>query len=160
MENSIQAAKAAIYKHDILQKGSIQITVNGNSMFPFLKNNDRIILNKAGLDQISIGDIVLTDKGNRLLCHRVFKKNTNSLRTKADALIYSDELAQEKDLIGKVVVIRSGKKTIRLNTNFAKYSGFLISRVMVIGAFLYIPLRLLRKIGRTLASFLSYQRQP
>ncbi|MBU1044148.1 MAG: signal peptidase I [Candidatus Omnitrophica bacterium] len=160
MENTVQQAKAEIYKRDIAKKGKLQITVIGNSMYPFLKNKDIIFLNPAKLTDIYVGDIVLTYNGMRMLCHRVFKINKDSFQTKADALIGPDLIVCENDLIGKVVEKISPKNKRRVNVLPAKWSGFFISRVMIIGAFFYIPARLLRKIWRALISFLSFQRQP
>ncbi|MFH1062916.1 MAG: hypothetical protein V1747_08570 [Candidatus Omnitrophota bacterium] len=159
MENAIQAARAETYKRDILRKGNLQITVIGNSMYPFLKSRDIIQLVPCRVEQLAVGEIVLTYNGSRMLCHRVFKINKASFQTKADALIFPDLPVREQDLIGKVAEKKSGRKRIRLDTNSARRSGFLISRFMIIGAFLYIPIRLLRKIVRGLISFLSYQRQ-
>jgi hypothetical protein len=159
MENTIQAAKAEIYKRDILEKGMLEIIVNGNSMHPFLKNNDIVRLTAVKMEDIAIGDIVLTYNGMRMLCHRVFKIDKLSLQTKADALIWADLPVGKKDLIGKVVEKSSGKKIKRFDTNSARHYGFLISRFMVIGAFLYIPIRQLSKIIKQLSAGLSYRRQ-
>ncbi len=159
MENAIQAAKAELYRQDILKNGNIQITVMGNSMFPFLKNNDVIVLQGSSLESIDVGDIVLTYNKSRMLCHRVFKKNRTGFQTKADALIYPDPSAKEIDLVAKVVGRKNGKKIVKLNTYSARLIGFFISRLMIVGAFFYIPLRLLRKIIRLLFSFLPFQKQ-
>jgi len=158
MENAILAAKAALYKQDIGKNGIIQITVTGNSMFPFLENNDVIVLHSSNLDDIAIGDIVLTYNDSRILCHRVFKKNKTGFQTKADALIYPDPFAKEIDLIGKVIGKRKGSKIIGLNTYSARFIGLFISKLMIVGAFLYIPLRLLRKIIRFLVSFFPFHK--
>lgn len=158
MENAIQAAQAEIYKRDIIEKGILEITVNGNSMYPFLKDNDIVRLIAAKIKDIAIGDIVLTYNGTRMLCHRVFKINKLSFQTKADALIWADSPVGEQDLIGKIVEKKIDKKIKRFDTNSARHFGFLVSRFMVIGAFLYIPIRQLNKTIKGLFACLSFQR--
>ena len=154
MENAILAAKAALYRQDILKNGNIEVTVTGNSMYPFLKNKDIVVLSGISLNEIKIGDIILTYDGIRMLCHRVFRVNKKIVQTKADAFILPDLPICEKNLIGKVIIRKSGKKFIRMDTPFSMYRGFLISMIMVIGAFFYIPARFLRRILRSVSSFL------
>ncbi len=158
MENAILAVKAEEYKRDIQQKGTLVITVIGNSMYPFLKSNDSIVLSAVSMVDICIGDIVLTYNGSRIICHRIFRINNQAIQTKADAFIFPDWPVCEKDLIGRVIAKKSSERMIRFDTAYARHFGFFISRLMIVGAFLYIPVRLLRKIGRILNSFLSYQR--
>jgi hypothetical protein len=160
MENAIQAAKAKEYWRDIAEKGSLEIKVIGNSMYPFLKSKDIMQLIPTRVAQLAVGEIILTYNGSRMLCHRVFKIKKNMVQTKADALIWPDLPVGEADLIGKVIARKNGNAKIRLDTFAAKRFGFLVSRIMIIGAFLYIPVRLLRSLGRVLFVFRSFQRQP
>jgi signal peptidase I len=146
MEDHIQATQARVYRRDIAQKGSVRIRMSGNSMYPFLKNNDFVLVQKLNFENIKIGDIVLTCDNDRILCHRVFAIKNNRFQTKADAFTKPDNFVSDQMLIGKVTQIKSKEKIIDLNTGFSYVSGFLISKLMIVGAYFYIPLRFLRKL--------------
>lgn len=75
--------------------------VNGNSMYPTLKNNDFLIASKT--TDVKVGDIICFEQNGKLIVHRVIYKNQDKLITKGDFNKFQDEKISIKQIRGKVV---------------------------------------------------------
>lgn len=74
----------------------------GMSMQPLLLNGDHVYFKKISWDHIRVNDIVVVDKGNFTVTHRVVYKSDTYLITKGDANKYTDGKIQKDGVIGKV----------------------------------------------------------
>ncbi|MCF8219361.1 MAG: S24/S26 family peptidase [Bacteroidales bacterium] len=113
----------------------IKLTIPGNSMYPFLRNNkDTIELKPAKFEEISKGDIVLieNDKGKYII-HRVYKRENQRFFIIGDAQRKIEGPFYPDNLIGIVCTIWRNDKQINMN-------GFIWKSLVKLWIFL-IPLR-------------------
>ncbi|MBH48530.1 MAG: hypothetical protein CME71_10220 [Halobacteriovorax sp.] len=74
----------------------MKITISGNSMYPFLKNNDEVTVDQTYT--LQIGRIyVFLDEDKKLICHRLIGEHT----FKGDNSLLSERVEREK-IIGMV----------------------------------------------------------
>jgi signal peptidase I len=95
--------------------GSLHLRVMGWSMAPTVWPGDTLVIEPAGTDQISAGDIVLFSGARRFVAHRVVaiadNSGTSSVRTQGDAVPYPDSPLAASDVMGKVsFILRMGRK--------------------------------------------------
>jgi signal peptidase I len=96
------------------------ISVSGNSMLPFLRDGDTVLIKPRGADVIR-GDIVVYFMGDVLLIHRVVgitrTPDGRLLHTKGDFTVGLDPgTVRTADLVGKAVAVRRGRTNIDLQS--------------------------------------------
>jgi hypothetical protein len=81
-------------------------------MVPSILPGDLISIQRAGLSEISIGEIVLYSRDERLFAHRVMARagshDDPRLITRGDRLSYTDPLVSSLELLGRVTSIQCG----------------------------------------------------
>ena len=99
-----------------MNEESFLIKAAGFSMWPFVKDGDRLIVKKLKVQDLKIGDIILYKDGNNSqnICHRFVKKIESKdgfmLFARADAGGILSGPISEDNLIGRVIgIIRDGK---------------------------------------------------
>lgn len=93
---------------------TLEIKMQGYSMFPTLKNGDTAHVEKCTPDKVKRGDILVFRHNNKFIAHRYLKtKNENGLvyfLSKGDNNRHYDPLFNENELVGKVIsATKSGK---------------------------------------------------
>lgn len=106
--------KAVFFKSRIENKNNNMeiISGRGNSMFPLIKPNDFIIIDKADKN-ISVGDIIAYETRpmfnplviSGLITHRVIKIDENYITTKGDNVARPDIPIKKSQITGKVVAV-------------------------------------------------------
>jgi len=148
LDTAIRNTKAEFFKEQLAIGKNIEIKVIGNSMLPFLRSGDILIVKKAKISYIHPGEVVLTCKKSRFFAHRVFKRHKDSFITKADALIGFDAPCHEKELLGKAIGKKAGDKILSLETDAWRLKGLMILGAALFLAYVYVPLRFFRKVTR------------
>jgi hypothetical protein len=95
--------------------GEARIRVFGTSMMPALNPGDVISIQRATIEEVSPGNIVLFSRGGRLFAHRVVEKlgGPDDLRliTRGDRLRRNDPPVSQSELLGRVIrAQRNGKQ--------------------------------------------------
>ncbi len=94
----------------------VKIRLKGYSMFPCIKNGDIGTIQKCNFKELEIGDIVVFSRGKDWIAHRIIKfieKNSiNYIATKGDSEKSFDKLIDEKNFVGKIVLIERDSKII------------------------------------------------
>lgn len=80
--------------------------VNGNSMYPTLKNDDFLIA--SNVTDVEVGDVICFEQNNKLIVHRVIYRNENEIITKGDFNEFQDEKISISQVKGKVVYKSTG----------------------------------------------------
>ena len=102
--------------------GLFYFDTSGYSMWPFLRQGTRVIVKKAPLMSLAIGDIVLyKSTNNSLICHRIVRKlknkNGHVIYVRGDNSLSPPEIISEGRFLGKVMgVVKNSKKVIVLNS--------------------------------------------
>lgn len=110
-ENINNLEYASLFQELLNKDIILRIKVTGESMKPFLKDGDIVIIKKACSKEINIGDLILFRNNNGFtVLHRVISRKRNhkgkiEFTTKGDRLISSDEPIIEENVLGKVVKI-------------------------------------------------------
>ena len=107
------AASAIMGLPFLLSTGDNVMVITSDSMFPFLKPNDLIIVKESSIDEINQGDIIAFDShqhGVGIIAHRAIKifddNGQIGIDTKGDNNAGSDPwIVHDEDLIGKVTSI-------------------------------------------------------
>jgi hypothetical protein len=104
--------KASRISEDLLNSGiHVRIATRGSSMFPFIGAGDRIII--APEKKINIGDIIVFETSNRMVCHRlvrVFEKGGfKYYQTRGDAYFRLDEPVPFDQILGRVIRVERGR---------------------------------------------------
>ena len=145
-ERTILDIKLEHYKKELDINPSIRLKAMGNSMWPFIKNGDRVIIERSGFNLVHPGDVVLVDVKGNILCHRIFSKTDDWITTKADALVYLDPPTGKQDLIGRTVAIERKGRLSRIDKRSDRIIGLFISRASFLLAVLLLPLRPIRRV--------------
>ena len=96
---------------DILGRGSyLRFRAHGNSMAPFIRNSDVVLVEPRKASELRIGDIVFYRRtGGRHVAHRLVSKSGNSgllvLTTRGDNLKHLDASVFPEQVLGRVVRI-------------------------------------------------------
>ncbi|NTW32563.1 MAG: signal peptidase I, partial [Bacteroidetes bacterium] len=105
-------------------KQQVKLIVGGNSMFPFLRNGDEIVINKCRINELNIGDIVVFKTHDKWIAHRLHKikseNNKTILITKGDSCNSKDLPVTEENFAGKVILFFRKGKEKNINSNYYK----------------------------------------
>jgi hypothetical protein len=108
---------------EVLQTfGQVRLRAFGTSMAPSILPGDFISVQRAELDDISFGEVVLFSREGRLFIHRVVNRNVASsadisfesrLITRGDRLCHDDPPIRSVELLGRVVSIQRGTQRLK-----------------------------------------------
>lgn len=124
----------------------LTIKVTGNSMRPFVKSGDYVLIKRCALSQTVIGDIIAVVslrelwKDTILSVHRLIWKKYTRFITKGDSISFLERLNIGKDVkfIGKVISIIRGNKIISADNQRDNFIKLIISISL-------IPLQIIRR---------------
>lgn len=102
----------------------------GFSMWPFLRPKEKLIVKKVPEKHLKVGDIILYQAYDKLVCHRLVKKTENKgkvvLHARGDNSGFSCEPVTQEMFLGKVVGIVKRDKIIGLDSQTRQYVNRLI----------------------------------
>lgn len=128
-------------------KENLFMQTKGFSMWPFVKENDKIIIKRLRVQDLKIGDIILyKDKAKgQNICHRLVKKTYSEngiiLFTRGDASDFLSELVPGHNFIGRVVGIVRNGRVLNLSSRQQIIFNWLIAKFYVIYRALIIFLK-------------------
>jgi signal peptidase len=106
---------------EVLDRGALlRFQAHGSSMYPFIKNGDIIIVERRNGSSVSTGDIIFYRRPDGSpTAHRLVeiknRENSTILITKGDAMKYADPPLNDKQVMGRVIIIEGRGKKLRLN---------------------------------------------
>ena len=140
-------ADFAALSTEILGQGHLlRFQAGGQSMWPFIRAGDLLTVEPITTNTLKIGDIVFCRLSeNRLVAHRLigFTGQDQSLQwvLRGDAVISFDEIVHSEQVLGRVVRVQRGSKTIDLDRGWRHWLGYLWVKILPARPFL---LRLVR----------------
>jgi len=110
----LHALKCELAGEVLRSSGQLRLRVTGWSMLPTIFPGDTLLIERAGADRVSEGDIVLFRRDRRLFVHRVSGKSGGprdlQIVTQGDGMRNPDPLVSGSQLLGKVsFVVRNGR---------------------------------------------------
>ena len=112
----------------LLQGGKkIELSVKGNSMFPFLRDGETVIVAPVSVnDSLKKFDIILAETSTgHIMMHRIREISPAGIRMKGDGNLYQSELVCPEDVMGRVLTVVRHGKNVSLYTPF----GLFLARV-------------------------------
>ena len=117
-------------------------------MLPAIWPGDVITVRHRGWSDLRPGQIVLYRHEGRLIAHRIQSLSVGRMVTKGDSLAAVDPLVEESEVIGQIVRISRGSRTIsteqalwqRIGSSILSRSDFLMRGVLSIHRRLQGPL--------------------
>jgi hypothetical protein len=109
------AAEKCQLARDVLRTfGTLRFAATGWSMLPTIWSGEMLVVERLGLSQIRVGDVVLVGRNDRLCAHRVVGKAGDSANPRwmmrGDALSAPDRPVSANEILGRVThMIREGK---------------------------------------------------
>lgn len=106
-----------LFKQTINKNGWIELPSTGNSMFPLIRQGNICRFSACDPSAIKKGDIILYwSSTGRLIAHRFYKTASQSGKIfyifKGDTNLGFDELIEEKQLLGKLIIINRKNKKV------------------------------------------------
>lgn len=117
---------------EVLARGlTLRIKVNGESMHPFIRNDDILIIEPKGAADINIGDIVLNRQpSGAYIVHRLIKRDgAATLVTKGDSQSNYDVPFAAEQVIGRVVQIEGRRKRMKLSGGPGRVLGWTMAQL-------------------------------
>ncbi len=103
--------------------------VFGTSMVPSILPGDFVSIHRAGLNDISPGEIILFRQMDRLFVHRVVDRKIMAaaagtegpcLITRGDRLRHNDPPVSSSELLGRVISIQRGSRKVEMHAHGSK----------------------------------------
>jgi signal peptidase I len=109
---------------DALAAGAeARFRVEGNSMYPTIRDGDVIVLERAHDNTIEANDILLVRHRARLLVHRLVditsRGRTKTFLLQGDAKQAPDAPVHRRDIVGRVVAVRRRGRAVRVHGRIA-----------------------------------------
>ena len=129
----VMSTALELIKHS---EGEYYFQVSGTSMLPLVRAGDYVRIKKISGD-LRRGDIVVFQKSNGLITHRVLRisrtdDNNKTLLTKGDNSIVPDPPILSSAIIGKVIAIRRNNHEMRLDIPLWQKTNTLVGLMMAV----------------------------
>lgn len=95
---------------------NIVMYVQGNSMFPFLCNGDKVLLTPANKQTLAFGDIVLAKTQIGIILHRIIKLREDAITLAGDGNAKQIEHTFRNEVFGKVTKVYRGQSAWNTTT--------------------------------------------
>lgn len=145
--NSITVPNELLFEYamEYLKQGkSIVITVKGESMRPFLREGNRVILKPIEGKSLSEGMIVLARYEEKMLLHRVVKLDHTSVWLAGDGNLFLRERVIYSDVVAMAECLYRADREINLNLKCKRILGLTWYKARpfrrIVGKFLKINL--------------------
>jgi signal peptidase I len=115
---------------EALSRGlSLRFKVYGESMHPFIRHGDVLLIEPVGAAQLYIGDIIFyRDPHGTYFVHRLIKRNGSAnLVTKGDNLGYYDTPFPAEQVMGRVAQIEGRNKRMKLTGRISRVLSWIIA---------------------------------
>ncbi len=124
--------RVSLFMNVLSSAGEARLAVAGASMLPSIWPGDILEIHRVAPPDIFKGDVVVFTRENRLIAHRVVQRRNigdSFLITRGDRSENADSPVLPHELLGKVAVIRRGRRQIAPHaTHFKKIASWLLCR--------------------------------
>jgi signal peptidase I len=116
-ETVVAGVRFALAEELLRAAGEMRFVARGGSMLPAILPGDELIVHRACLDDVGVGDVVLFAQNGRWYVHRVQEiladGRARSVLTRGDALRERDEPVFGEELLGRIAfLVRDGEQRV------------------------------------------------
>jgi len=126
--------------------GEVRLRVLGTSMVPSIHPGDLVSVQRAGLSEISPGEIALYLREGRLFAHRVVARAGSAeqplLIMRGDRLRHNDSPVCASELLGRVHLIERGQRRLLPATGLSMWKRMILRLLRFSDRATYLYLRL------------------
>ena len=112
---------------EILTRGaSLRFKAKGNSMRPFIKDGDVLVITPVDFSEVQRGDVILFRQGERALVHRLVSRRGDEgeiLIVKGDAYLSPDPPLHADQVLGKVTRVGRDGRRVNLDRGVWRWAG-------------------------------------
>lgn len=123
MKNRASRIAIEIVREAIAKGFSVRSKLVGESMLPCLTEKREIVIGPVNPKEIKIGDIVVFERDEHLVAHRVIYKHKESkfsFITKGDSTFHIDPFVEEDDLVGKVIAVITCNGNVKVDRHTSR----------------------------------------
>lgn len=114
-ETVLEAAKCDLAADVIRQFGEVRLKVTGASMLPSVWPGDVLTVRRRSIAEVRPGRIVLGYRNGGFVAHRLVGKRGDHWITRGDSHSFEDTPFRSEDVLGEVVGIQRGDRSVRLS---------------------------------------------
>lgn len=111
---------------------SLTLKSQGKSMLPILYEDDILYFKKTSFSKIKINDLIVFQKKNKIICHRVIYKTQKYIITKGDNNPKSDGKIYLRQILGKVYQVKRNGQIFKPETLYLIQSTHYFSEIVKI----------------------------
>ena len=104
-----------LVREKLAQGGLVRLRVSGNSMAPLIESGDVVLVRHADPESLRRGDLLLVEREGAFLVHRLVAIGARGIQTKGDNSSHADLPVTPQAILGRVVAVEKGGKTIELD---------------------------------------------
>ena len=82
--------------------GRTVVRIHGRSMYPALRNGERVLVSPVAYDELVVGDLIVFHDGRGIICHRLIRKANHLLYMKGDTNLWADPPVLWSQALGRV----------------------------------------------------------
>ncbi len=120
---------------------SVELTVTGSSMSPFIRSQDTVTLEPIGAHRVRHGEVVAVARtGQRLVVHRIIAMAGSRIQTRGDSASQVDEWIERSRVVARVSKITRRGRAVSIGLGGGSALLAWLSRTGLLGSLLH-PLR-------------------
>jgi signal peptidase I len=133
-----------LWEELLIKNGMCWARVVSNSMYPTIRLDDQVLVERICSDNLRFGDILVFKKDRRLIVHRVIGKREVGgeyhFHEKGDASLQSS-LVPPKEVIGRVISIRNQEKTFLVVSGSGRLLQLILACISYTSLYLNVMLK-------------------
>lgn len=112
---------------NLLSQGhQVEINAEGYSMYPLLQPGDKLTVTPAKWESLRKGDIIVWRDNDRLIAHRIIKKQADYCIPAGDARITNDGQIIPTQVLGRITAYRRNDVTKSISSFKSKFYASMI----------------------------------
>jgi len=133
---------------DVIRRfGEVRLRVNGASMLPSVWSGDVLTIRRRSPAELLPGRIVLCYRNGAFVAHRLVGKRGDDLITRGDSHAFADIPFSSDEVLGEVVSIRRGSRSVRLSPAWWHRAGSWVAARSEVCTRMLLRLRRLQRLA-------------
>ena len=150
MTSGLNLAQSGPIGRSLRSKGRACLRVSGNSMWPWIRPGDTLLVASERPERLRIGEVALVSRSGFLCVHRVVgrvrKAGQLCLVTQGDAFPAPDAPVSTDEVLGRVLAIKRGRRWIKLTSLPRRLLGRIQAALSVTRRWWHPPVRTVKRL--------------
>lgn len=150
MTSGLNLAQSGPIGRSLRSKGRACLRVSGNSMWPWIRPGDTLLIVSETPGRLRVGEVVLVSRAGAFCAHRVVgtlrKAGQLFLVTQGDGFPEPDVPVLGDEVLGRVVAIKRGRRWIKLTSLPRRLLGRIQAALSVTRRWWHRPARTVKRL--------------